>query len=170
MSLFPATTLRCRLEPGLLSFPRLPGPLLVIGITTFSCVVSNICSGGGGDKSGGCGGLRATTTGAASRPNTPLWYFCKHKIRFDYSHVSESYSKRHGSIFILSFDFKSFVKKIVQKATKVSLQRQNCRIRDIYTNKIKILPELRSCVFHNPRTCENENPPATKTCPGQLRN
>lgn len=90
MSLFPAATLRWRLEPGLLSFPRLPGPLLVIGITTFSCVFSSICSGGGGDKRGG-GGLRATTTGADNRPNTPLWYFCKHKIRFDYSYVSESY-------------------------------------------------------------------------------
>jgi hypothetical protein len=32
------------------------------------------------------------------------------------------------------------------------------------------LPELRSCVFHSPRTCENENPPSTKICPGQLRN
>lgn len=61
ISLPPATTLRWRLEPGLRSLPRLPGPLL----TTFSGKVST-----------GGGGLRATSTGAARRSNISLWYFC----------------------------------------------------------------------------------------------
>lgn len=79
MSLFPATTLRCRLEPGLLSLPRLPGTLRTDGITTFSGEVSRTGNGGGG---GGGGGLRITGTGAASRANTSLWYFWKHTKRF----------------------------------------------------------------------------------------
>jgi hypothetical protein len=107
MSLFPATTLRWRFEPALLSLPRLPGPLLAIGITTFSCVVSSIGNGGGGDEGGGGGGSRATITGAASRSNTSLWYFCKYKKYLNtVKYVTEYYIKgRKGYIFITLYSF-----------------------------------------------------------------
>lgn len=82
MSLLPAATLRWRLEPDLLSLPRLGWTFLIGALTTVSGVAGGSLikaggsGGGGGGGGGSSGGERAAGRGGARCSNTSLWYFC----------------------------------------------------------------------------------------------